>query len=98
MKLVDFVLFLKVKKKKKPILSQELKQFSFSQMHTGSLEYTPCPSYSSRLHNCLSFPSLWGPDALRCDQPARTRYLPSSLQQSTVLVWKPSVSNSEAQQ
>lgn len=31
MKLVDFVLFLKVgKKKKKPILSQELKQFSFS--------------------------------------------------------------------
>lgn len=32
MKLVDFVLFLKVgkKKKKKPILSQELKPFSFS--------------------------------------------------------------------
>lgn len=30
MKLVDFVLFLKVGRKKKPILSQELKPFSFS--------------------------------------------------------------------
>lgn len=96
MKLVNFVLFLKGKKK--PILSQELKPFSFSQMHTGSLEYTSCPSYSSRLHSCLSFPSLWGPDALRREQPVHTRFLPSLLQQSTVLVWKPSVSNSEAQQ